>query len=203
MSVDFLLVSLVVIVSPGTGVLFTLAAAIARGSRAGVIAAFGCTLGIVPHMLAAIVGLAAVIQASALAFQTVKFLGVGYLLYLAWSTLRQHGALKVEKDVAPRSAARVIVAAIVVNLLNPKLSVFFFAFLPQFVRPGESNPIGHMLVLSAAFMLLTFLVFALYGLLAAMAREHILARARVVTWMRRLFAGAFVALAARLALVSR
>ena len=203
MSLDFLLVSLVVIVSPGTGVLYTLAAAIARGSRAGVVAAFGCTLGIVPHMLAAVVGLAAVIQASALAFQTVKFLGVGYLLYLAWSTLRQHGALKLEKDSAPRSALRVIVAAIVVNLLNPKLSVFFFAFLPQFVRPGEPNPIGHMLLLSGVFMLLTFLVFALYGLLAAMAREHILARARVVTWMRRLFAGAFVALAARLALVSR
>jgi threonine/homoserine/homoserine lactone efflux protein len=202
-SIDFLLVSLVVIVSPGTGVLYTLAAAIARGSRAGVIAAFGCTLGIVPHMLAAVVGLAAVIQASALAFQTVKFLGVAYLLYLAWSTLRQHGAFKVESETTPRSAARVIVAAIVVNLLNPKLSVFFFAFLPQFVRANEPNPVAHMLLLSGVFMLLTFLVFAVYGLLAAMAREHILARAGVVTWMRRAFAGAFVALAARLAFVER
>ncbi len=203
MSIDFLLVSLVVIVSPGTGVLFTLAAAIARGSRAGVIAAFGCTLGIVPHMLAAIVGLAAVIQASALAFQTVKFLGVAYLLYLAWSTLRQHGAFKVESDVAPQSALRVIAAAIAVNFLNPKLSIFFFAFLPQFVGTNEPNPVAHMLLLSAVFMGLTFLVFALYGLAAAMAREHILARARVVTWMRRAFAGAFVALAARLALAQR
>jgi threonine/homoserine/homoserine lactone efflux protein len=202
-SIDFLLVSLVVIVSPGTGVLYTLAAAIARGSRAGVIAAFGCTLGIVPHMLAAVVGLAAVIQASALAFQTVKFLGVAYLLYLAWSTLRQHGAFKVESETTPRSAARVIVAAIVVNLLNPKLSVFFFAFLPQFVRANEPNPVAHMLLLSGVFMLLTFLVFAVYGLLAAMAREHILARAGVVTWMRCAFAGAFVALAARLAFVER
>ena len=192
-----------VIVSPGTGVLFTLAAAIARGSRAGVIAAFGCTLGIVPHMLAAIVGLAAVIQASALAFQTVKFLGVAYLLYLAWSTLRQHGAFKVESDVAPQSALRVIAAAIAVNFLNPKLSIFFFAFLPQFVGTNEPNPVAHMLLLSAVFMGLTFLVFALYGLAAAMAREHILARARVVTWMRRAFAGAFVALAARLALAQR
>ena len=203
MSVDFLLVSLVVIVSPGTGVLFTLAAAIARGSRAGVIAAFGCTLGIVPHMLAAVVGLAAVIQASALAFETVKFLGVGYLLYLAWSTLRERGAFRVEGGIAPRSALRVIVSAIAVNLLNPKLSVFFFAFLPQFVPAQDPNPVAHMLLLSSVFMLLTFLVFAVYGLVAAMAREHILGRARVVTWMRRAFAGAFVALAARLALAGR
>jgi threonine/homoserine/homoserine lactone efflux protein len=201
--IDFLVTSLIVVVSPGIGVLYTLAAGLSRGSRASVIAAFGCTLGIVPHMLAAIVGLAAVIQASALAFQTVKFLGVAYLLYLAWSTLRQHGAFKVESDVAPQSALRVIAAAIAVNFLNPKLSIFFFAFLPQFVGTNEPNPVAHMLLLSAVFMGLTFLVFALYGLVAAMAREHILARTRVVTWMRRAFAGAFVALAARLALAQR
>ena len=203
MSIDFLLISLVVIVSPGTGVLYTLAAAIGRGSRAGVIAAFGCTLGIVPHMVAAVVGLAAVLQASALAFQAIKVLGVAYLLYLAWSTVRQRGAFTVERETRSLSPARVILTAILINILNPKLSIFFFAFLPQFVSAGDAAPIGHMLVLSGAFMLLTFIVFAAYGLAAALAREQILSRPRVVTWMRRTFAGGFVALAAKLAFAQR
>ena len=203
MSIDFLLISLVVIVSPGTGVLYTLAAAIGRGSRAGVIAAFGCTLGIVPHMVAAVVGLAAVLQASALAFQAIKVLGVAYLLYLAWSTVRQRGAFTVEREARSLSPARVILTAILINILNPKLSIFFFAFLPQFVSAGDAAPIGHMLVLSGAFMLLTFIVFAAYGLAAALAREQILSRPRVVTWMRRTFAGGFVALAAKLAFAQR
>src|SRR4051794_27344226 len=132
MSWDFLITSLIVVVSPGTGVLFTLAAGLSRGPRASVIAAFGCTLGIVPHMAAAIMGLAALLHASALAFQTLKYLGVAYLLYMAWSTLKEHGPLTVQKEGRSRSALQVIVQAILVNLLNPKLSIFFLAFLPQF-----------------------------------------------------------------------
>src|SRR5499426_986445 len=124
-SIEFLVTSLIVIVSPGTGVLFTLAAGLARGSRASVIAAFGCTLGIVPHMAAAILGLAALLHTSALAFQTFKYLGVAYLLYMAWSTLRERGALKVESELGARSAMQVSVTAILVNILNPKLSIFF------------------------------------------------------------------------------
>src|ERR1700681_1536366 len=137
MSVEFLITSLIVIVSPGTGVLFTLATGLSRGSRASVVAAFGCTLGIVPHMAAAIMGLAALLHTSALAFQTFKYLGVAYLLYMAWMTLKEHGALKIEKEVGARSATQVIVSAILINILNPKLSIFFFAFLPQFVNPAE------------------------------------------------------------------
>src|SRR3954467_3181168 len=132
MSWEFLITSFIVIVSPGTGVLYTLAAGLSRGSRASVVAAFGCTIGIVPHMAAAIMGLAALLHTSALAFQTFKYLGVAYLLYMAWSTLRERGALKVEPAVGARSAVRVTVDAILVNILNPKLSIFFFAFLPQF-----------------------------------------------------------------------
>ena len=87
MSIEFLITSLIVVASPGTGVLVTLAAGLSRGTRAAVVAAFGCTLGIVPHMLAAITGLAALLHTSALAFQAVKYAGVAYLLYMAWSTL--------------------------------------------------------------------------------------------------------------------
>jgi threonine/homoserine/homoserine lactone efflux protein len=202
-SVEFLLTSFIVIVSPGTGVLYTLAAGLSRGSRASIVAAFGCTLGIVPHMAAAILGLAALLHTSALAFQTFKYLGVAYLLYMAWSTLRERGALKVENEVSARSALQVTVTGILINILNPKLSIFFLAFLPQFVSAGEARPLPRMLVLSAVFMLMTFVVFVGYGLFAASIRDHVISRPRVLTWRRRTFAAAFVALGARLALTDR
>jgi threonine/homoserine/homoserine lactone efflux protein len=203
-SIEFLVTSLIVVVAPGAGVLFTLAAGLARGSRASVIAAFGCTLGIVPHMAAAIMGLAALLHTSALAFQILKYLGVAYLLYMAWSTLRERGALSVEvKENGPRSATQVIVAAILINSLNPKLSIFFLAFLPQFVSAGEPHPMARMLGLSAVFMLLTFVVFVGYGTFAAAVRSHVISRPRVLMWMRRSFAGAFAALGAKLALAER
>ena len=203
MGIDFLITSLIIIVSPGTGVLYTMAAGLSRGARASVVAAFGCTLGIVPHMAAAIMGLAALLHASALAFHSFKYLGVAYLLYMAWSALREKGALRVEPEVGVRSARQVTVHAILINILNPKLSIFFFAFLPQFVTAHEAHPVARMLELSAVFMLLTFIVFVGYGLFAAAIRNHIISRPAILTWMRRLFAGAFVALGARLALAER
>ena len=199
MTLEFLVTSLIVIVSPGTGVLYTLAAGLSRGSRASVVAAFGCTLGIVPHMAAAILGVAALLHTSALAFQTFKWLGVAYLIYMAWMTLKEKGALRVEGEIGARSAMKVTAEAILINILNPKLSIFFFAFLPQFVTGDEESPFGHMLMLSAAFMALTFIVFAGYGLFAAAIRERVISRPRVLTWMRRTFAAAFVALGAKLA----
>jgi threonine/homoserine/homoserine lactone efflux protein len=203
MSPEFLLTSLIVVASPGTGVLVTLAAGLSRGARAAIVAAFGCTLGIVPHMLAAITGLAALLHASALAFQTIKYAGVAYLLYMAWKTLQEHGALKVEAEDGPRSNEQVIWSAILVNALNPKLSIFFFAFLPQFVGAAEIHSVGRMLELSLVFIVMTFLVFVLYGVFAASVRRHVTSRPRVLAWMRRVFAAAFVALGARLALAER
>ena len=205
MSVEFLVTSFIIIVSPGTGVLYTLAIGLSRGSRASVVAAFGCTLGIVPHMAAAILGLAALLHTSALAFETFKWLGVAYLLYMAWSALREKGALRVEagETMGARSALAVTVEGILINILNPKLSIFFFAFLPQFVSGNEAHPLAHMLLLSAVFMGLTFLVFVGYGLFAAKVRAHVISRPKVLTWMRRTFAAAFVALGAKLAVAER
>ena len=203
MSIDFLITSLIVVASPGIGVLFTMAAGLSRGWRASVVAAFGCTLGIVPHMAAAIMGLAALLHTSALAFQLLKCAGVAYLLYMAWSTLKEHGALRVEREIGARSASQVIASAILVNILNPKLSIFFLAFLPQFVSAEEPNPLSRMLELSGVFMLLTFVVFVGYGIFAASVRTHVISRPRVLTWMRRTFAGAFAALGAKLALADR
>ena len=203
MSFEFLVTSLIVVISPGTGVLYTLATGLSRGSRASVVAAFGCTIGIVPHMAAAIMGLAALLHTSALAFQVFKYLGVAYLLFMAWNTLREHGTLRVEKEVGARSAVQVTVTAILINILNPKLSIFFLAFLPQFISAGEPEPLSRMLELSAVFMLMTFVVFVGYGLFAASIRDHVISRPRVLTWMRRSFAAAFAALGAKLALSDR
>ena len=203
MTLPFLLTAFIVVASPGTGVLVTLSAGLSRGTRAAVVAAFGCTLGIVPHMLAAITGLAALLHASALAFQSIKYAGVAYLLYMAWATLKEHGTLQMQPDAAPRSDRQVIGSAILVNLLNPKLSIFFFAFLPQFVQADAAHPLGQMLELSGAFMAMTFAVFVVYGVFAAAARRHILSRPRVLTWMRRTFAAAFVGLGAKLAFSER
>ena len=203
MSIEFLVTSLIVVVSPGTGVLYTLAAGLSRGARASVVAAFGCTLGIVPHMVAAIMGLAALLHASALAFQALKYLGVAYLLYMAWSALREQGGLSVEREAGARSDFQVTVRAILINILNPKLSIFFLAFLPQFINADEPHPLSRMVVLSVLFMLLTFVVFAGYGLFAASIRRHVVSRPRVLMWMRRTFAAAFVALGAKLAFADR
>jgi threonine/homoserine/homoserine lactone efflux protein len=203
MSVEFLITSLIVIVSPGTGVLYTLATGLSRGARVSVVAALGCTLGIIPHMVAAILGVAALLHASALAFQTFKWLGVAYLLYMAWNAVRERGALRVEGKTSARSALMVTIEAILINILNPKLSIFFLAFLPQFISADENHPLVRMGILSAVFIALTFVVFVGYGLFAATLRKHVTSRPRVLTWMRRTFAAAFVGLGVRLALAER
>jgi threonine/homoserine/homoserine lactone efflux protein len=193
-----------VVVSPGTGVLYTLAVALTQGARASVAAAFGCTLGIVPHMAAAMLGLAAVLHSSALAFAALKWCGVLYLLYMAWQALRETGALAIDPRPAPgRSSRRVIVTGFLINILNPKLSIFFLAFLPQFIAADEGSPLARMLELSAAFMAMTFAVFVVYGLFAAGVRDRIITRPTVMTSLRRSFAAGFAALGVKLALSER
>jgi threonine/homoserine/homoserine lactone efflux protein len=201
-TIEFLLISLIVIATPGIGVVYTLAAGLSRGGRASLLAAFACTLGIVPHLLAAMMGLAALLHASALAYDLVRYAGVAYLLWMAWQSLREQGALKIGAAPA-RSWLRVVVDGVLVNILNPKLSIFFVAFLPQFISANEATPLLRMLELSGVFMAMTFVVFALYGLFAAAMREHVVARPAVLRFMRRAFAAAFVALGVRLALQER
>jgi threonine/homoserine/homoserine lactone efflux protein len=203
MSAAFLVTAFVIVATPGTGALYTIAAGLARGTRAALLAAVACTLGTVPHLLAAITGLAAVLHASGVAFETIKYLGVAYLLWMAWSTWRDTGALRVED--APRAGSRraVLVSGITINLLNPKLTIFFFAFLPQFVPASAPHATLHMLVLSAVFMAMTLVVFALYGAVAGVLRDRVLSRPRLVDRIRKTFAGSFAVLGARLAVESR
>jgi threonine/homoserine/homoserine lactone efflux protein len=199
MGPTFLLTSLIVVLLPGAGTIYTLAAALGRGTRAGVLAALACTIGIVPHLLAAITGLAALLHASGVAFSVVKYAGVAYLLYLAWGTWRDTGALRLEPSEAASSVGRVLATGVTVNLLNPKLTVFFFAFLPQFVPAESPNAVPHMLMLSGIFMIMTFLVFAAYAVVAGAVRDRVLGSATLMRRLRRFFAVGFAGLAARLA----
>ncbi|MDQ1289268.1 MAG: hypothetical protein QG622_2834 [Actinomycetota bacterium] len=200
-TVPFLLTSLIVVATPGTGVLLTIAAGLRHGARRGAVTALGCTLGIVPHLIAAITGAAALLRAGGLAFEALKILGVGYLLVMAWTTWRDTGALAVpamvERDRP--TMVRAVVTAVLANLLNPKLTIFFFAFLPQFVDPGSTRPILDMLFLSAVFMGMTLVVFVLYGFFAAAARTRLIERPVVVDRLRKVFAVSFLGLAGKLA----
>lgn len=207
MSVEFLITALIVVALPGTGVIYTLAAGLTRGAFASVLAAAGCTLGIVPHVAASIAGLAALLHTSALAFQLIKYLGVLYLFYMAWQMWRDTGALAAgvpdNRQVPASRTARIVSAGILINLLNPKLTLFFVAFMPQFVDPGAAGATAQMLGLAGVFMAVTFIVFVLYGLMAAQARDHVISRPRVMRWVKRSFASMFALMGLRLALAER
>lgn len=200
MSIQFLLTALVVVLAPGTGVIYTLAIGLGQGRRASLLAALGCTLGIVPHLLAATFGLAALLHTSALLFQAVKIAGVLYLLYLAWQALRTGGALAVRSDSQAQPGWQVARRGVLINLLNPKLSIFFLALLPPFLSGTAATATQEMLVLGGVFMALTFVIFALYGAFAASARDMVLRSERAMRWLNRGFAGVFALLAGRLAL---
>ena len=196
---EFLITSLIVVLIPGTGVIYTVSTALAQGRAASVFAALGCTAGIVPHLLATVLGLAAVMHASAVAFQVLRYAGVAYLFYVAYATWRDQSAFAVDGSVSRASALGLVVKAFLLNILNPKLTIFFLAFLPQFVEPGASEPVAQMLLLSAIFMAMTFVVFVVYGFVADAFRKLVIESARVQRWLRYGFAAAFAGLGARLA----
>lgn len=203
MTLEFLLTSLIVVLIPGTGVVFTVSTGLVHGKRASVFAALGCTAGIVPHLLASVFGLAAILHTSAVAFQALKFAGVAYLFYLAWATWRDTAGFKMNPASPAISGGRLVLKAMLLNLLNPKLSIFFLAFLPQFVRPDAVTPLRDLIALSAVFMAMTFGVFVIYGLIADIFRSAVLESPRVQAILRRSFAGAFAGLGLNLALSER
>lgn len=203
-SIEFLVTSLIVVLVPGTGVIYTVSTGLARGRAASVSAALGCTVGIVPHLAATVLGLAAVMHTSALAFQVLKYAGVAYLLFVAWATWRDTSAFAVdEQHAAPVSGWRIAGKALLLNTLNPKLTIFFLAFLPQFLDPSSAHPMVQLLTLSAIFMAMTLAVFVVYGLVAHAFRRFVVASARVQRWLRAGFAASFAALGLRLAVSER
>lgn len=199
-SLQFLVTAMVVVIAPGTGVIYTLALGLGQGRRAAVWAAIGCTIGIVPHLMAAALGLAAILHTSALLFNAVKFAGVAYLLYLAWGSLRSNGALAIRSTSSDEAGWRIARRGALINILNPKLSIFFLALLPPFLSGNPATATTEMVLMGAVFMAMTFAVFALYGTFAAAARQWFLGSEIAMRWLSRSFAGIFAALAARLAL---
>ncbi len=200
LSTEFLITSLVVVLLPGTGVIFTVATGLSLGRRASIFAALGCTLGIIPHLLASIFGLATLLHTSSLAFQLFKYAGVIYLLYLAWGMWKETGSIRFDDSgTTPVQNWRIALQAMLINVLNPKLSIFFLAFLPQFLPAATTTPLADMLILSLSFMLMTLLVFIGYGLFAHHIKHYIQHSPTILTWLQRSFAGIFVALSARLA----
>ena len=212
-SPEFLLTALVVVLIPGTGVVYTVSTGLLAGRRASVAAAAGCTLGIVPHLVASAVGLAALLHASAVAFQALRFAGVAYLLWLAWGLWRAPGASLANgaagRDAAARpapslrEALRVAVRGALINVLNPKLSIFFLAFLPQFVPASAPSALPHLVSLGLAFMAMTFVAFVGYGVAADALARRVLSSAAAMRWVHRVFAAAFAGFAARLATLER
>ncbi|MCV0424487.1 MAG: LysE family translocator [Roseibium sp.] len=204
MSLEFLITALIVVLVPGTGVVYTVAVGLGKGRQAALAATIGCTLGIIPAILASVVGLAALMHTSALIFQVVKYAGVAYLLYLAWQTLKDSGPLELKADKGARKSfwatAR---TGFLINILNPKLTVFFLAFLPQFVSPLAQNPAVDMLLLGGVFMAMTFGVFLIYGLFASLVGEKVLRSDRVMVWMRRTIAATFAGFGLKLALAEQ
>jgi threonine/homoserine/homoserine lactone efflux protein len=203
-SVEFLLTSLVVVLIPGTGVVYTVSSAIGGGWRRGLFAAIGCTLGIVPHVLAAMLGLSGVMQAGAVAFEAVRWVGVGYLVFMGVSMLRDRGSLRLDDQGVPGgSAATVVRRGILLNLLNPKLTVFFFAFLPQFLDSPPRLLDARLLGLAGIFMLMTLAVFVVYAWASAAIRERVLGTPAALRWIRRSLGALVIGFAARLAVTDR
>ncbi|WP_017736555.1 LysE family translocator [Pseudomonas sp. CBZ-4] len=203
LSLNFLVTCLIVVLIPGTGVIFTVSTGLTAGKRASLFAALGCTAGIIPHLLASILGLSALLHTSALAFDLLKYAGVAYLLYVAYATWRDRSAFAVSDTPVVASARSLMLRGLLMNILNPKLTIFFLAFLPQFVAPGSTAPTVQMLVLSGVFMAMTFAVFVMYGLLANVFRRAVLESPRVQNWLRRSFAAAFAGLGLNLAFAQR
>ena len=204
MSVEFLLTSLVVVLIPGTGVVYTISSSVGGGRRRGLFAAVGCTLGIVPHMLAAMLGLSGIMQAGSAVFEVVRWAGVVYLVFMGVAMIREAGVTPLDgADAGTGTMGVVVRRGILLNVLNPKLTLFFFAFLPQFLdaSPGLLDP--RLVWLGGVFMLMTLAVFAVYALLSAAARDLVLSAPVARTWIERTLGAFLIAFAARLALTDR
>jgi len=197
---EFLITSLIVVLVPGTGVVYTVTTGLTLKARASLVAALGCTLGIVPHILAAVLGVSAILNMSAQLFSVVKFAGVAYLLYLAWNMWREAGTLDISGKTTETGVLQIVGRAIAINLLNPKLTIFFFAFLPLFISEEATAPTVEMIGLSLVFMAITLVVFAVYGLLASSVRTYLLNSAKAVKRLQRTFAVVLAGFAIELAL---
>ncbi|WP_415713300.1 LysE family translocator [Maridesulfovibrio sp.] len=202
-SLEFLLTALVVVLVPGTGVIYTVSSGLFLGKKASLAAAAGCTAGIIPHLVASILGLSAVLHVSAIGFQIVKYAGAAYLLYLAWATWQEKGTLKFNESSGNQRLLQIAKRGFLINILNPKLSIFFLAFLPLFVPENAVSPTLNLIILSLIFMLMTLIVFVLYGLSATSVRKYVTRSPNIISWMQRSFAIVFATIGLKLAMTEQ
>ena len=202
-SAEFLLTSLVVVLIPGTGVIYTVSNGLFLGRRASIAAALGCTAGIIPHLTASILGLSAILHISAMAFQIIKYAGAAYLMYLAWSMWRDTGSLNFNNPSQSKGMGKIAIRGILINILNPKLTIFFLAFLPLFISSQGASPAFQLIVLSLVFMAMTLIIFIIYGLSANLVRRRVAGSPRLVTIIQRSFAAVFAIFGLKLALTSK
>lgn len=201
MSAEFLLTSFIVALVPGTGAVYTVSSGLQGGWRSSLAAAVGCTLGIVPHLLTTLLGVSVLLHLTPAVLNAVKLAGIAYLVFLAWMTWRDSSALELGGQPGIRAdTGRIVWRAVVLNLLNPKLTLFFLAFLPQFIARDTRFPSLQLLQLGTVFMVITLLVFVLYGILSSAIRGAVLDRPHRLMWLRRAFAVTFAALALDLSL---
>jgi threonine/homoserine/homoserine lactone efflux protein len=198
----YLLTTLIVVITPGSGMIYTLSTALSHGRKASLIAAVGATVGVLPHITAAITGLAALLHASPLAFQVLRYGGVAYLLYLAVATLKDKNTITIDNATPLRSPANIVLSGITMNTLNPQLTLFFLAFLPQFVPPDRPDSLPRMVLLSGIFLIITLATFIACGIGASAVRTHVTSRPAVMTWVRRVFACSFLTLGIKLAIAA-
>lgn len=203
LSTEFLLTSLFVVLLPGTGVIYTVSNGLFLGWRASIAAAIGCTVGIIPHLSASILGLSAILHMSALAFQIVKYAGACYLLYIAWGMWRETGSIQFNSPFSKNSPWQIIRRGFLLNILNPKLSIFFLAFLPLFVSTKATSPTLQMGILSIIFMAMTLVIFIIYGISANAVRRYVVNSPKAILWLKRSFAVTFALLGVKLALTER
>lgn len=196
MSPEYLLTAFIICLSPGIGVVYTLSSTLGGGVRAGFWASVGCTIATVLHLMLAMAGVAAILHTSAVVFQTIKFAGVAYLLWMAWGVLNDKGSLSIRPG-APANPVQLVRRGIVLNVLNPKLPLFFVAFIPQFTPVGSS--LNLLIELGFGFTFMTFIVFMGYVVIAATGRQRLLQNKRAMIWLRRAFATTFAALGLKLA----
>jgi len=199
----FIAASLAVIATPGQDMILVMSRSIAQGPAAGVATAAGVSTGLVGHTLLATLGLGAILRASEWLFLLLKLAGAAYLVYLGVQLLRSRHHELAMSAAAPRTMPRLFVDGALSNISNPKIAVFYFAFLPQFVTPGALHPTLSVLALGLAFAGLTFLIKGPVGLGAGLLSGWLRARPRVLAWLYRTSGVIFVGLGLKLAFERR
>ncbi|WP_024347671.1 LysE family translocator [Lacrimispora indolis] len=196
----FFITSFIIILIPGTGVIYTISVGVSKGKKASILAAFGCTAGIIPHLCISIALSSLLVKMSSSAFTIIKLLGALYLLYLGVGMMLSKTKLKLENAKLENNPVPIVCRGILINLLNPKLTLFFFSFLPQYVNSNGKNYVIESLTYGLAFMILTLIVFMGYGILGGTAKKLIISSPKRINLLQKFFGIIFIVFAVQLAL---